>query len=65
MSNSGYRIVTERKWSLTGFRHVRRIEGEPSFEALKAWMDGGDIHAPSIEWLKAALEDTVARVLAK
>ena len=59
-----YRIITESKWTLLGRREVRRIEGEPTFEALKAWRDGETIGAPSIAWLKAAIDDTINRVKA-
>ena len=56
-----YRIVEETKRGLFGRRTVRRIEGEPTFEALKAWREGENIGAPSVEWLKAALDETLAR----
>lgn len=56
-----YRIITESKWTLLGRREVRRIEGEPTFEALKAWRDGENVAAPSMAWLKDALDDTFRR----
>ena len=59
-----YRIITEKKWTLMGRREVRRIEGDPTLEALKAWREGGDIGAPSVQWLKEALDDTLSRVKA-
>ena len=57
-----YRIVTEKHWTILGWKERRRIEGEPTFEALKAWREGEDIGAPSVDWLKAALDDTLRRV---
>jgi hypothetical protein len=59
---SNYRIYDETYWTLLGRKTRRRIEGEPTFEALKAWRDGENIGAPSVEWLKAALDDTLGRV---
>lgn len=57
-----YRIVNETYWTLLGRRTRRRIEGEPTFEALKAWRDGENIGAPSIAWLRDALDDTFKRM---
>jgi hypothetical protein len=58
---SNYRIYDETYWTLTGRKTRRRIEGEPTFEALKAWRDGENIGAPSMQWLKAAIDDTLNR----
>lgn len=57
-----YRIYDETYWTLLGRKTRRRIEGEPTFEALKAWRNGEDIGAPSVQWLKDALDDTLARL---
>ena len=59
---SNYRIYDETYWTLLGRKTRRRIKGEPTFEALKAWRDGENIGAPSVQWLKAAIDDTLSRV---
>jgi DNA gyrase inhibitor GyrI len=40
----------------------RVIEGEPTHEALRAWRDEENVSAPSVEWLKVALDDALNRI---
>jgi hypothetical protein len=54
-----YRIVEEQKWTLRGRVTKRRIVGAPCWQALQAWRDGGDIQAPSIDWLLEAVSDAI------
>jgi hypothetical protein len=57
-----HRIIEQTQRNLFGRRTVRRIEGEPTHEALRAWRDGGDIAAPSYAWLQAAVSDALDEI---
>jgi hypothetical protein len=59
---SDFEIVEYARRTLRGKQVHRKIVGEPSWQALKAWRDGGDIGAPSMRWLQESVSDALDEI---
>jgi len=59
---SKFEILTTTRRTLLGRRSDRRIVGEPTWQALRAWKDAGDVEAPGIEWLRIAVADALDEI---
>jgi len=59
---SNFEIVEVVRRTLFGTKVSRKLVGEPSWQALKAWRDGEDVAAPSLLWLRDATSDALDEI---
>jgi hypothetical protein len=57
-----YRIVEGTRWTWRGRVPTRWLEGEPSWQALRAWRDEGDVGAPNVVWLRDCIMDALNEI---